>query len=176
MVLLWLPYTFCIPGTRTFYNADRRRLHGINRNASSAPLGQAVLEARPRQRRGLYVSGPHTRSGGHWPDSLSNTESQGHWYDAVIDRLRRPGHDRLLSPHAGPQDAEDQPLHRAIPDFLGSIQRLRPSRELGRLSSLAPLRNGHARGHLQSQARRLLVGASSLAVSNTSRRQEALGA
>src|SRR5438552_3735047 len=121
MVLLWLPYTFCLPGIRTLSNADRRRLHGINRNASSAPLGQAVLEACPWQRRGLHVSGPHSRSGGHWGDSVSDTESQGNWHDASLDRLRWPGHDGLLSPHAGPQDAEDQPLHRAVPDFLGGI-------------------------------------------------------
>src|SRR5438128_9172081 len=68
-------YTFCLPGIRTLSNADRRRLHGINRNASSAPLGQAVLEACPWQRRGLHVSGPHSRSGGHWGDSVSDTES-----------------------------------------------------------------------------------------------------
>src|SRR6266850_1530235 len=155
MVWLWLPIELSAPGTRAISTrainkADRRRTHGTDRNATRAPLGPPLLETRPRQRRRLH---------------LSRTEH----------RSRRPRHHRLLPPHARPQDRQDQQVRRAIPDLLGHLQRLRPPCELGCVSSPAPLRHGHARRHFQSEARRLLVGASSLALSNASRRQTALG-
>src|SRR5437773_1309432 len=57
-----------------------------------------------------------------------------------------------------------------------AVFRLWPPCQLGRVSSPTPFGYRHARGHLQSQAGRLLVGTSSLALSNSARRQEALGA
>src|SRR6266403_2926594 len=180
MVWLWLPIELSAPGTRAISTrainkADRRRTHGTDRNATRAPLGPPLLETRPRQRRGLHLSGPDPRSCGHRSDPFPDSQPQSRRHDGTEHRPRRPRHHRLLPPHARSQDRQDQQVRRAIPDFLGHLQRLRPPCELGGVSSPAPLRHGHARRHFQSQARRLLVGASSLALSNASRRQAALG-
>src|SRR2546430_14597494 len=169
-----MPITFCTPGIGAFNKADHRRAHGINRNATRTPLGPALLEARPRERRRLHLSRPHSRSCGHRFDPIPRAKLQGCRHDLAQYCLWRSRNYRLLSSHAGTQDPQDQPVHRAILDFLGCLQRLWPSSELGRISSPPPLRDRHARGHLKSQAGRLLVGASSLALSNSARRQEAL--
>src|SRR6266850_433259 len=180
MVWLWLPIELSAPGTRAISTrainkADRRRTHGTDRNATRAPLGPPLLETRPRQRRRLHLSRPDPRSCGRRSDPFPDSQPQSRRHDGTEHRSRWPRHHRLLPPHARPQDRQDQQVRRAIPDLLGHLQRLRPPCELGCVSSPAPLRHGHARRHFQSEARRLLVGASSLALSNASRRQTALG-
>src|SRR6266403_5802580 len=176
MVWLWLPIELSAPGTRAVNKPDRRRTHGTDRNATRAPLGPPLLETRPWQRRRLHLSRPDPRSCGRRSDPFPDSKPQSRRHDGTEHRSRRPRHHRLLPSHACPQDRQDQQVRRAIPDFLGHLQRLRPPCELGRVSSPAPLRHGHARRHFQSEARRLLVGASSLALSNAPPRQTSLGA
>src|SRR5260370_1306985 len=78
MVFLCLPITFCTPGTRAFSKADRRRAHGIDRNATRAPLGSALLEAGPRQRRRFRLSRTHSRSCGRRTETAEGDAEQRH--------------------------------------------------------------------------------------------------
>src|SRR5882724_11014577 len=131
MVLLEVPITFCTPGTHAVN--DRRRTHGIDRNATRAPLGPALLETRPWQRGRLRLSRPHTHSFRYRPDPLPGAKPQGCRHDPAQHCLWGARHYGLLSPHARAQNSQDQPLCRAIFDLLGGLQRLRPSCKLGRL-------------------------------------------
>src|SRR6266850_1210917 len=175
MVWLWLPIKLSAPDTRAINKADRRRTHGTDRNATRAPLGPPLLETRPRQRRRLHLYRPDPRSCGHRSNPFPDPQPQSCRHDLAQHCPRRPRYHRLLPPHARPQNRQDQQVHRAIPDLLGHLQRLRSPCKLGCVSSSSPLRHRHARRHFQSQTRRLLVGASALALSNASRRQAALG-
>src|SRR6267142_860068 len=175
MVWLWLPITLCAPANRAINKADRRRTHGTDRNATRAPLGPPLLETSPRQRRRLHLSCPDPRSCDRRSDPLPDSQPQSRRHAGTEHRPRRPRHHRLLPPQARSQDRQDQQVRRAIPDLLGHLQRLRSPGQLGCVSSPAPLRPGHARRHPQPETRRLLVGASALALSNEARRQAALG-
>jgi len=79
---------------------------------------------------------------------------------------RRDWHDRLLPPGVGASGAALTSPAAADPHFLCDVQWIRGSSLLDCKSSPAPCDSGYAPGYFESSHRRLLVGASTLALAS----------
>ena len=87
----------------------------------------------------------------------------------------RFGHDGLQSPIPGAPHAQTQQGRRTFPRLLDGLQWLGFARALGRKSPAPPREIGHPGGRFESGARRVLVGAPALALSDDSGRYQAMG-
>src|SRR5579872_242183 len=112
----------------------------------------------------LFLSPNDPRIGDHGTHPLSTSivpRIDRHSRTNVSRRLR---HYDLLSSPARASLAQIESSHRTLPDLLRHVQRLRIAVELGWISSPAPREGRYSRRYLESELRRVLVGASALAL------------